>query len=143
VAWVLAPLLFAIAPQGATYWAYTLPAMICGTLGIDITYNIANIFITTKLPDHQQGLAGAVCNSALFLGVSFFLGFADLTAQQTESQGMRKSYKAVFWYTVACASVSVILLVGFVKIEEAKSEVREGDEIESEESEGHVEMARV
>ncbi|KAF1957174.1 MFS general substrate transporter [Byssothecium circinans] len=140
-AWVLAPLLFAIAPQGATYWAYTLPAMICGTLGIDITYNIANIFITTKLPD-QEGLAGAVCNSVLFLGVSFFLGFADLTAQQTESQGMRKSYKAVFWYAVGCASVSVILLLGFVNIERAKSEVREGDEVEREGSEGHVEMAR-
>lgn len=141
VAWILAPLLFAIAPQGATYWAYTLPAMICGTLGIDITYNIANIFITTRLPD-QEGLAGAVCNSVLFLGISFFLGFADLTAKQTEYQGIRKSYKAVFWYTVACASISVILLVAFVNIEPAKSELREGDEIEGETSEGHVEMAR-
>lgn len=26
VAWIIAPLLFAIAPQGAVYWAYTFPA---------------------------------------------------------------------------------------------------------------------
>ncbi|PVH92501.1 MFS multidrug transporter [Periconia macrospinosa] len=128
VAWIVAPLLFAIAPQGASYWAYTFPAMICGTLGIDITYNIANVFVTSKLPDDEQGLAGAVCNSILFLGVSFFLGFADLTAAETASKGSRQSYKAVFWYAVGCATVSVVLLVGFVKIEEAKSELKEGEE---------------
>lgn len=128
VAWILAPLLFAIAPQGASYWAYTLPAMICGTLGIDITYNIANVFITTKLPDHQQGLAGAVCNIMLFLGVSFFLGFADLVAQETASKGQRQSYKAVFWYATACATVAVLLLLGFVRIEKAESELKEGED---------------
>jgi hypothetical protein len=33
--WIIAPLLFAIAPQGANYWAYIFPSMICATVGIE------------------------------------------------------------------------------------------------------------
>jgi MFS family permease len=32
---IIAPLLFAIAPAGADFWAYTFPSMICSTVGID------------------------------------------------------------------------------------------------------------
>jgi hypothetical protein len=41
VAWIVAPLLFAIAPEGANYWAYVFPSMICATMGIDITFNVS------------------------------------------------------------------------------------------------------
>jgi MFS family permease len=41
VAWIVAPLLFAIAPDNANYWAYIFPSMICATIGIDITYNVS------------------------------------------------------------------------------------------------------
>jgi MFS family permease len=40
ISWIIAPLLFAIAPEGAPYWAYVFPAMICATIGIDVTFNI-------------------------------------------------------------------------------------------------------
>lgn len=60
VSWILAPLLFAIMPDGENYWAFVFPAMILGTVGIDISFNITNIFITTRLPKRQQGLAGAM-----------------------------------------------------------------------------------
>ena len=134
IAWVLAPMLFALAPDGASYWAWVFPAMICGTLGVDITYNITSIFITTSLPEHQQGLAGALFNSLLFLGISFFLGFADLTAAATEKQGLRQSYKAALWFVVACAAVSLVLLLGFVRLSKAES-IGDGGEENSEECE--------
>lgn len=60
VSWVIAPLLFALMPPGSSYWAYIFPAMLTGTIGIDISFNITNIFITTGLPKRQQGLAGAM-----------------------------------------------------------------------------------
>lgn len=60
VAWVIAPLLFAIMPVGASYWAFVFPSMIMATVGIDISFNITNIFITTGLPKRHQGLAGAM-----------------------------------------------------------------------------------
>jgi hypothetical protein len=122
LAWILAPLLFAIAPLGANYWAYTLPSMICATIAIDITFNVTNIFISSNMPLNRQGLAGALINSVLQLGIAVFLGFADLIATQTENLGLRKSYKAVFWFEVGCAAIALVLLLGLVKIDKAKSD---------------------
>lgn len=136
-AWIIAPLLFAIAPVGANYWAYIFPSMICATIGIDITFNVANIFITTSLPKKQQGLAGAIIMILLQLGISVFLGFADIVQTYTQPNlGERESYHITFWFEVACAGTALIILVLFVKIEKAKSaltadEITELDATES------------
>jgi MFS family permease len=137
ISWIIAPLLFAIAPAGAMYWTYIFPAMICATVGIDITFNVANIFITTSLPRKQQGLAGAIIMLLLQLGIAVFLGFADIVNTYTvASLGLRRSYHAVFWFEVACASTAITILVFFVKIKKAESEftVEEREEMESRET---------
>lgn len=124
VSWIIAPLLFAIAPEGANYWAYIFPSMICATVGIDITFNVANIFITTSLPKKQQGLAGAIIMLLLHLGIAVCLGFADIVNTSTLAQlGERKSYHAVFWFEVSCAATALTILVLFVKIRKAESEL--------------------
>jgi hypothetical protein len=69
IGWILAPLLFAIIPEDIGYWRYIFPAMICGTLGVDVTYNVTNVFVTTSLPERQQGLAATVANSVLSWGL--------------------------------------------------------------------------
>jgi hypothetical protein len=119
------------------YWAYIFPAMICATVGIDITFNVANIFITTSLPRKQQGFAGAIIMILLQLGIAVFLGFADIVNTYTvASLGLRRSYHAIFWFEVACASTALTILVLFVKIKKAESEftVEEREEMESRET---------
>lgn len=123
VAWVVAPMLFALMPDGASYWAWVFPSMICGTLGIDIAYNVSSIFITTTLPEDQQGLAGAVLNSLMFLGISVFLGFAGLTASETGGESTKESYQAALWFAVACAGVSLLTSLAFVRMPRASAEV--------------------
>ncbi|KAJ5293712.1 major facilitator superfamily transporter [Penicillium antarcticum] len=61
------------------FGAWVFPAMVCATIGIVISYSVSNVFITTSLPNHQQGIAGGggLINCLVFLGISFFLGFAD------------------------------------------------------------------
>jgi hypothetical protein len=131
--WIVAPLLFAIAPQGANYWAYIFPSMITATIGIDVTFNISNIFITTSLPKAQQGLAGAVIMILLHLSIAIFLGFADIVNTYTLARlGTKKSYQMVFWFEVACAAVALIILVIFVKIEKAQSQLTVDEMIELE-----------
>ncbi|KAL2068225.1 hypothetical protein VTL71DRAFT_16323 [Oculimacula yallundae] len=131
--WIIAPLLFAIAPEGVNYWAYIFPSMVCATVGIDITFNVANIFITTSLPRKQQGLAGSVIMILLHLGIAVCLGFADIVnAYTVERLGTRESYKAVFWFEVACAAVALIILVFFVKIRKAESEYTADERAEME-----------
>lgn len=131
VCWIVAPLLFAIAPLGASYWAYFFPAMLCTTLGIDIVFNISNIFITTSMPFRRQGLAGSLINSLLQLGIAVFLGFGDLIVTRTEAQGLMQSYRNVFWFEVALASAALAIMVVFVKVDKAGS-VATADELEIE-----------
>ncbi|KAH8682923.1 major facilitator superfamily domain-containing protein [Tricladium varicosporioides] len=124
VSWIIAPLLFAISPQGANYWTYIFPSMICATVGIDVTFNVANIFITTSLPRKQQGLAGGVIMLLLHLGIAVCLGFADIVNINTVDRlGPRQSYHVVFWFEVACAAFALVILVLFVKIKKAESEL--------------------
>ncbi|KAI9776687.1 MAG: hypothetical protein M1839_009414 [Geoglossum umbratile] len=130
-AWVIAPLLFAIAPVGASFWAYTFPSMICATVAIDTTFNITNIFITTSLPRNQQGFAGALINSLMHLGIAFFLGLADVVATSTTHLGQRKSYQNVFWYEVGCAGVALLIMAVFVRIDNAKSDLTEDEKMEA------------
>lgn len=138
-AWIVAPLLFAISPVGANYWAYVFPAMICATIGIDITFNVSNVFITTSLPKKQQGLAGSVIMLLLHLGIAVMLGFADIVNSYTvDALGTRESYQAVFWLEVAAASAALLVLVAFVKIDKAKSDltVDEMEHMEREQGSG-------
>lgn len=101
IGWIGSGLLFAIMPVEASYWAFAFPSMICGTLGVDLTFNITSIFITTNLPSKRQGLAGALIDSVLHLGITVQLGFADVAQTQTSHLGRRRSYNLVFWYHVA------------------------------------------
>lgn len=116
---VVCVLMFALIPERGSYWAYVLPAMIGATLGIDITYNATNIFITTNIPHKHQGAAGALINSLLFLPISLFLGLADVVAASYESQGERVSYKAAFWFGTGCAAMALVL---FCHINTGKAE---------------------
>jgi hypothetical protein len=98
--------------------------MICATIGIDITFTVANIYFTTSLSESQQGLAGAVVMLLLHLGIAVCLGFADIVHTYTvDSLGTRRSYHAVFFFEVACAGASLIILSLFVKIKKAQSEM--------------------
>lgn len=138
VGYIICVLLFAVIPDDANYWAYIFPAMLCATIGVDITYTVSNVFITTSLPRHRQGLAGALINSVLFLGISFFLGIADLLVANTSDRGLRESYKLAFWFAFACAGFALLLLVLFVKIGTATSDltIEEKAELEAEISRG-------
>ncbi|KAK7511561.1 MFS multidrug transporter [Phyllosticta citriasiana] len=130
VAFTISPLLFALAPAGANYWAWVFPAMICATIGIDVTFNVANIFITTAMPLRRQGLAGALINSLVQLAIAVFLGWADVAAANTEHRGRRESYKIVFWFELACAAVGLVILALFVKIRPATSELTADEKAE-------------
>ncbi|KAK3374572.1 major facilitator superfamily domain-containing protein [Podospora didyma] len=123
---VISVLLFAIIPEKANYWAYVFPAMVGATVGVDITFLVSNIFITTNVPRHRQGLAGALINSLLFLGISFFLGLADLAVAENEKRSGGEGYMVAFWFATACAIVT-LLIFSTIKIPKAESELTAED----------------
>lgn len=121
IGYMVSVLLFALIPESFSYWAYIFPAMLGSTLGVDITYSVSNVFITTSLPKHQQGVAGAIVWVVIFLGIGFFLGVADIVVSSTARLGLRESYKAAFWFGTGCAGLGLLLLVGLVDVGQAKS----------------------
>ena len=104
-------LLLALMPEGGIYWAWIFPATFLGTVGIDLSYNLMAVFITTQLPAARQGLAGGFVNSVLQLGIALLLGFTDIVQTYTvEEVGLRRRYKNTFWFGVASGGVSLILM---------------------------------
>lgn len=126
--------LFAVVPIGGNYWAYVFPAMICGTVAIDISFNLANIFITTSMPKARQGLAGALIYCTMHMGIAVMLGFADIVQTGTAHLGRRESYKAVFWFQTGLAITGLLIVLGLVRIKQAGSELTadEKQELEAE-----------
>lgn len=106
-----AMLLLALVPIGGNYWAYIFPAMILGTIGIDLSITLVMVFVTTQLPMARQGLAGGFVNSVLQLGMAIAIGLTDIIRTQTEPYaGQVQSYKNVFWFGVAAGGLSLIVL---------------------------------
>lgn len=133
---LLSVLLFAVIRPGASYWAFVFPAMLCATIGVDITFLVTNIFITTNLPRNRQGLAGGLVYSLLFLGISFFLGLADLAVaenrKRTGGGGGQRDFSIAFWLATACAAVTLVIF-STIRIGKAESEltVEEREELQN------------
>jgi MFS family permease len=123
-------LLLALVPVGGNYWAWVFPSCILGTIGIDLAYNLTAVFITTQMPKARQGLAGGLTNSILQLGIALLLGFCDIIQSYTvEEDGLRKSYKNVFWFGVACGGAALVL-VSTVHVPKAKSDLTADEKAE-------------
>ncbi|KAK5630226.1 hypothetical protein RRF57_005941 [Xylaria bambusicola] len=123
--YTLCCLLFALLPKQTNnqpstsflYWAYVFSAMLSGTIGVDIAFNVTNVYITTAMPRRLQATAGALINSTLYLGIAFWLGIADLAIaisvqmQGEESLEPREQYQIAFWTGVGLAVLSFFLVV--------------------------------
>jgi MFS family permease len=144
---LLSVLLFAIIPSRDDgsgditflYWAYVFPAMLCGTIGVDITFNITNVFITTAMPAKLQSTAGGMINSLLYLGMAFWLGVGELAVSATvmtqgeDNVGLEKQYRIGFYTATGLAGVA-LLLVATVRMGRAEAGMTadEKAELESE-----------
>ncbi|KAK4934465.1 hypothetical protein LTR10_024279 [Elasticomyces elasticus] len=125
-------LLLALIPlKGGSYWAWIFPATILSTIGIDLSTILMTVFVTTKFTVAQQGLAGAVINSTLQLGVAFCLGVTDIIQSATVADaGLARSYKNTFWFGVGVAAVGLVLMAVWGKVPKAQSELTADEKAE-------------
>jgi len=59
----------------------------------------------------------------MHLSIAFFLGLSDIITNGTSHQGLRQSYKNVFWFEVGLASVALLIMLVFVRLDRAKSDM--------------------
>jgi MFS family permease len=133
LAWIGAPLLLALCPLPMNYWAFVMPSMLCATIGIDITFTISVVFLSSVSPLRYQGLAGAVSSILVNLAMSFALSISEIAAVKAEStihvpegtgpevlaaEEQREIWgaRAAFFYAAASAGLGLIIAVLFVRI---------------------------
>ncbi|KAJ4129291.1 hypothetical protein NW768_007827 [Fusarium equiseti] len=142
-------ILFALIPDSGKsntflYWAFVFPAMILSTIGVDIAFNVTNVFITTSLPSHLQAVAGALITSLLYLGMAFWLGVGEMAVsvrkdmKGAENVDARSQYQIGFW-TGAGLAVASLLVFLTVKMDSAKADLT-ADEKAKREKERAVEQ---
>lgn len=97
------------------YWMYMFPAMCCATIGVDLSFNVTNVFLTTALPKRDQAVVGGVSNCLIYIGSSFCLGCSELLISSVQKmRGGRRltqgeQYHIGFWLGVGLAGVSLLL----------------------------------
>lgn len=147
LAWIAAPLLLAVSPLPLNYWSAVLPSMLCATLGIDLTFTVSIIFLSSIQPLRYQGLSGAVCSILVNLGMSFALPLSEIITRKAESMSFPTSalssptaeldfanhltnwgYQAAFTYGAASAGLGFVICVLFVRISRAVVRKRPEDE---------------
>ncbi|RCI15928.1 hypothetical protein L249_2035 [Ophiocordyceps polyrhachis-furcata BCC 54312] len=121
---IMAVLLFALMPTDPNYWAWIFPAMIFEAASADILWTVSNVFLTTSLPRHHQGLAGAIISMTLFMGDALFLAVGDVVEERLAQAGAdaNTQYKGVFWIAVVIGVVA-ILINAFIRIPRATAEL--------------------
>jgi len=141
LAWIAAPLIFAVGPVPLYYWSEVMPSMICGTLGIDLTFTIAAIFLSSSQPLKFQGVAGAVSSILVNVAMSFSLPISlivkEAAAAHVASDTIDSKVDATLWgfraafiYGAASAGCGLIIVIFFVKISRSvfSGEQQEDDE---------------
>lgn len=113
-------MLFAILPihsdmaTSTLYWSYIFPAMCCATIGIDLSFNVTNVFLTTALPKRDQAVVGGLTNGLIYIGSSFCLGCSELLISSVSKMRGRRldmveQYRIGFWLGVGLAGVALLL----------------------------------
>ena len=142
VAWIAAPLLLALAPLPLDYWSYVVPSMLCATIGIDLTFTISIVYLSSVQPLRYQGLSGAVCSILVNLAMSFSLSISEIVMNKAEStflvpgsglspgeqvaeldRQVNHGFRATFLYAAASAGVGLIVCMTCVRI--SRSMMRE------------------
>ncbi|KAK0944133.1 hypothetical protein LTR29_004265 [Friedmanniomyces endolithicus] len=146
LAWIAAPLLLAVCPRPLNYWAVVVPSMLCATCGIDVTYTVSLVHISSTQPKKYQGLCGAMCSIMINLGMAFALpiseiiqmkaGMAyncDYSSRTPESMACLDNainwrYEAMFLYAAASAGLGFIVCILFVRFPRTAAKDKPADE---------------
>jgi hypothetical protein len=124
VCFAMGPVFFL--PQTATtsYWALSLPGVALATLGPDMSFAAAAIFITSSVPKSYQGSAGSLLvtvqnlSSAIFTSVGDSLGVK--VQQLPDGDIGLDGIRAIWWFGLACAMAATLITGTMVRIPKAE-----------------------
>ncbi|KAK0880209.1 hypothetical protein LTR87_005962 [Friedmanniomyces endolithicus] len=120
--------------------------MICATCGIDITYTVSLVHISSTQPKKYQGLCGAMCSIMINLGMAFSLPISEIIQMKAgmayncdystrtpeniacSDNSTNWEFEAMFLYAAASAGLGFIVCVLFVRFPRAAAKDKPADE---------------
>ena len=127
IAVMVSSALFIYAPRDPSYWTWIFPAMVCATIAIDLVYSVVNVFLSSNLPEHQQGLAGSLAHALVQFSGALFLALAKVVMTSTSTQGDTRDYTNAFWLQLSCGIVALIIFSAFVRVDRASEDESFGE----------------
>lgn len=116
--YMVAFILLGLNKESSSYWAFCFPAFCIMVIGADFEFNVANMYVMSSMPPSRQSVASGIFQTVAKLCMT--LGFGIATAiynsvqknPQLANYWDRQSqpYSATFWYSAACAGLSVCLV---------------------------------
>lgn len=111
-------ILFVFADTPDKYWTHILPGMIICMIGTAVAYVSVNVFIMASAPKGQEGVIGAMMNTAFQLGAT--VGLAIITAitfgfNQHQPTSSLRGYQASFWSLLVLDVVMITISLIFVR----------------------------
>ena len=136
LAWVASPLFLALAPLPLDYWKFVLPSCVAATLGIDLTFMVSIVWLTSVQPVRYQGLCGAVSSILANLAMSFALSISEIVMKKAQStayipgitdfqfanrfdKARDWGFRATFLYAAGSGAAGLIICVLFFRISRA------------------------
>jgi predicted MFS family arabinose efflux permease len=118
--------LFALAPLHGDLWLNIMPAMAALGVGCGLAFNPVLLAGTQYVPDHEEGLASGVLNTAFMMGGSLGLAIlASLAAWRTgalaaaglpQQEALLGGYHAAFWAGAVAALGAALVAYALVRV---------------------------
>ncbi|KAK5107647.1 hypothetical protein LTR62_000928 [Meristemomyces frigidus] len=123
LAYSAAFLLMAFNREDSSYWSFCFPGFMLMVVGADLEFNVANMYVMSSMPAHQQSIAGGIFQTVAKLCTT--LGFGISTAVFNAVQKnprlapywdrTTQPYAATMWVAVA-SSLLALCLVPFLTL---------------------------
>ncbi|KAH8651101.1 major facilitator superfamily domain-containing protein [Xylariales sp. PMI_506] len=120
----LGPVFFLWQTATTPYWALSMPGVALSTLGPDMSFAAAAIFITSSVPKSYQGAAGSLLvtiqnlSSAVITSVSDSIG-TKVDALPDGTIGLNGLH-AIWWFGFGCSLCGALITATMVRIPKAE-----------------------
>jgi MFS family permease len=111
-------LLLAFNRIDSSYWSFCFPSFVIVVIGADLEFNVAQMYVMSSMPPSRQSVASGIFQTVAKLCMTLGFGISTAIFNAVEQKPSLASfwdprtqpYTATFWYSVACAGLSVCLV---------------------------------
>ena len=110
-------ILVAAAPPDQTYWGLYV-ATILTPFGMDISFPAASLVISNRMPQHQQGVAASMLNTAINWSISLGLGIAGTIESEMGTHGRSQldGYRAALYAGIVLSGLGILVALIFCRV---------------------------